>query len=83
MNKITNGLSLEFPETFMESANVFGDYESDFYRYMVTQGNLAPKTSRDYISRLRFLSQNYFLDDDADSYNYLKVLYCYHLGLHK
>lgn len=64
MNKITNGLSLEFPETFMESANVFGDYESEFYRYMVTQGNLAPKTSRDYISRLRFLSQNYFLDEN-------------------
>ncbi len=50
MNKITNGLSLVFPQTFVESANVFGDYESDFYRYMVTQGNLAPKTSRDYQS---------------------------------
>lgn len=45
------------------NVNVFGDYESDFYHYMIMWGNLAPKTSKDYITRLRFLSQHYLLDE--------------------
>ena len=64
MSKKTNDSTLILPETLVENANVFGDYEADFYRYMVSQGNLAPKTSKDYISRLRFLSQNYLLDEN-------------------
>lgn len=34
----------------------------DFYRYMVIFGGIAPKTSRDYVSRLKFLSAKYRLD---------------------
>ncbi|MCL1949521.1 MAG: HNH endonuclease [Turicibacter sp.] len=39
--------------------NEFLDCQSDFYHYMVNFGNLAPKTSRDYLTRLKFLSQSY------------------------
>lgn len=35
----------------------FESLQSDFYRYMVTTGGIAKKTSRDYISRLRFLAE--------------------------
>ena len=38
------------------------DLQADFYRYMVTHGGIAPKTSRDYISRLRFLASMYAID---------------------
>lgn len=40
----------------------FDCLQSDFYRYMVNWGGLRPKTSRDYIARLRFLSGFYLLD---------------------
>ena len=43
-------------DMLMKNMNLFRDYEADFYHYMVLYGNLAPKTSKDYISRLRFLS---------------------------
>lgn len=43
---------------------IFDDYISDFYHYMVNEGNLTPKTSHDYISRLRFLTKRYVIDDD-------------------
>lgn len=46
------------------NVRVFADYESDFYHYMILYGNLTSKTSRDYISRLRFLSQSYLLDEN-------------------
>lgn len=49
--------------TMTENAILFRDYEADFYRYMVLYGNLAPKTSKDYISRLRFLSKNYPINE--------------------
>jgi len=42
----------------------FDDYISDFYHFMITEGNLAAKTSHDYISRLRFLSDQYEIDDN-------------------
>ena len=35
----------------------FESLQSDFYRYMVTTGGIAKKSSRDYISRLRFLAE--------------------------
>lgn len=41
----------------------FDDYASDFYHYMVTEGGLTPKTSHDYISRLRFLATSYDIND--------------------
>ena len=43
--------------------NIFADYEADFYHYMLTEGGLKKKTSRDYISRMRFLSNTYTLDN--------------------
>lgn len=46
------------------NVRAFADYEADFYHYMILYGNLVPKTSRDYISRLRFLSQSYLLDEN-------------------
>jgi predicted restriction endonuclease len=42
---------------------LFEDYIPDFYHYMVTEGGLPPKTSHDYISRLRFLARDYQLDE--------------------
>ncbi len=42
---------------------LFNEIEADFYHYMVTDGNLKAKTSRDYISRLRFLAGYYRLDN--------------------
>lgn len=48
----------------MEKSNekVFEDLQVDFYRYMVIFGGIAPKTSRDYVSRLKFLAAKYRLD---------------------
>ena len=43
--------------------NVFKSYESAFYRFMISRG-MTRKTSSDYISRLRFLSQTYLLDEN-------------------
>lgn len=41
----------------------FLNIQSDFYHYMVTEGGLTPKTSSDYISRLKFLSTTYRIDN--------------------
>jgi len=40
----------------------FINVQSDFYRYMINYGSLAPKTARDYISRLKFLAISHKLD---------------------
>lgn len=47
--------------------NKFKELESSFYHYMVNDGGLMPKTSRDYIYRLRFLSSYYTLDKNISS----------------
>lgn len=47
----------------MDKLSIFSDYEVDFYHYMIEKGGIANKTSRDYISRLRFLANSYNLDD--------------------
>ena len=47
----------------MDRLSIFSDYEVDFYHYMIEKGGIANKTSRDYISRLRFLANSYNLDD--------------------
>lgn len=39
------------------------DHQSDFYHYMITDGNLGLHTAYDYISRLRFLSKRHIIDD--------------------
>ena len=40
----------------------FDCLQSEFYHYMVNWGGIKPKTSRDYVARLRFLSEHYLLD---------------------
>ena len=62
-NKLYHKNIESFKDVNDASINIFGDFESDFYHYMILRGNLAPKTSKDYISRLRFLSQYYPLDE--------------------
>lgn len=44
----------------------FLNIQSDFYHYMITEGGLAKKTSNDYISRLKFLSATYRIDNTLD-----------------
>lgn len=41
----------------------FYDAESDFYQYLTKQGNVSPRTKTNYISWLRFLSNNYLIDE--------------------
>ena len=38
--------------------------EYDFLQYMLQYGGLGRKTSLDYVSRMRFLSNNYLLDEN-------------------
>ena len=47
----------------------FESLQSEFYHYMVTVGGIAKKTSRDYISRLKFLAETggYKLDSNITS----------------
>ena len=42
----------------------FDDFISDFYHYMISEGNLTPKTSHDYISRLKFLTNDYDINEN-------------------
>lgn len=50
----------------------FESLQSEFYHYMVTNGGIAKKTSRDYISRLKFLveERGYNLDSNI-SHEYI------------
>ncbi len=41
----------------------FNDLQADFYHYMITFGKIAPKTGLDYVTRLKFLSNDYRLDE--------------------
>ena len=43
----------------MESTLAFQEIEHDFLHYMLQYGGIARKTSYDYVSRMRFLSQFY------------------------
>lgn len=67
MSKKTNDNNIiynTYADVLCENMNLFRDFEADFYHYMISDGHLAPKTSKDYISRLRFLSQSYSLDEN-------------------
>lgn len=61
----------------------FQDLECDFLQYMLRNGGIAKKTSHDYISRMRFLSNFYVLDSNiTDEYvehimNEEKKVYAY------
>ncbi len=46
-----------------EKEKHFLNIQSDFYHYMITEGGLTRKTSNDYISRLKFLSTTYRIDN--------------------
>ena len=50
-------------KNFMTYKHIFEEYQSEFYRFMILEGNIRHKTSKDYISRLNFLSEYYKLDD--------------------
>ncbi len=51
------------------STLAFQELESNFLHYMLQYGGIAKKTSHDYISRMRFLSQYYILDENiTDEY---------------
>lgn len=39
------------------------DLQADFYHYMVTFGGITKKTSSDYVTRMKFLSHDYLLDE--------------------
>lgn len=40
----------------------YEDIQADFYHYMVTYGGITKKTSGDYVTRMKFLAQDYPLD---------------------
>lgn len=42
--------------------DTFEDLQADFYHYMVTYGGIMPKTSSDYVARLKFLASYYNLN---------------------
>lgn len=53
---------------------VFEELQPDFFRYMLEEGHIARKTSRDYIWRLRFLSQHYLIDESMSEDRIEKIL---------
>lgn len=52
------------PQTNNQFVSVFAEFQPDFFHYMLGEGGLARKTSRDYIWRLKFLSRYYLLDEN-------------------
>lgn len=48
----------------MGSTLAFQELEHDFLQYMLRYGGIAKKTSHDYVSRMRFLSNYYDLDSN-------------------
>ena len=41
----------------------YKDLQADFYQYMVNFGGITKKTSADYVSRIKFLSETYHIDE--------------------
>ena len=41
----------------------YTELQADFYHYMVKFGGIAKKTSGDYVTRMKFLSHDYILDE--------------------
>ena len=48
--------------------------ESDFYHFMINEGGLMPKTARDYLYRLRFLSLSHQLDSSITPESIEKII---------
>lgn len=57
----------------MKSTLVFKELEYNFLHYMLQYGGIAKKTSHDYVSRMRFLSQYYDLDTNITE-EYVKYI---------
>ncbi len=47
----------------MSSLEKYTDLQADFYHYMVKFGGMAKNTSRDYVTRMRFLARDYSIDE--------------------
>ncbi len=47
----------------MSNIGKYIDLQADFYHYMVKYGGIAPKTSGDYVTRMKFLAYDYLLDE--------------------
>lgn len=50
-------------EENMSNFEKYIDLQADFYHYMVNFGGIAKKTSSDYVTRMKFLSHDYLLDE--------------------
>ena len=53
---------------------IFEELQPDFLRYMLEEGHIARKTSRDYVWRLRFLSQHYLIDESLTEERIASIL---------
>ena len=42
----------------------FEELQADFYHYMINDGGITKKTSGDYVSRLKFLTKFYHIDEN-------------------
>lgn len=47
----------------MSNLEKYTDLQADFYHYMVKFGEIAKKTSGDYVTRMKFLAHDYSLDE--------------------
>lgn len=47
----------------LSNAEKYTELQADFYHYMVEQGGITRKTSGDYVTRMKFLAQDYCLDE--------------------
>lgn len=45
----------------------FFDLQADFYHYMITEGNISTKAGHDYVTRLKFLANDYLLDESIST----------------
>ena len=58
----------------MSHLQKFLELQADFYHYMVTEGKISEKTSIDYVSRIKFLANDYLLDENITSADIQNIL---------
>lgn len=54
--------------------DTFEDLQADFYHYMVTYGGITPKTSGDYVTRLKFLASKYDINSSLTEEDIQSIL---------
>ncbi|WP_296260874.1 HNH endonuclease signature motif containing protein [uncultured Phocaeicola sp.] len=54
--------------------DTFEDLQADFYHYMVTYGGITPKTSSDYVTRLKFLAATYDINSSLTEEHIQSIL---------